>query len=161
MSLLKSRAASVTSLLLLKDLIKSVSPATAGRLALFASILLHRAPPGRLLDTCPPTTPRRAGRGGGWEDKRAVDGVWCDAEGAGGTGGDEGSGRAAPQLPEAGALLQASSSSSSSSSSSFSCSSLWSYTVNRGQLHRKPFFSFFLTKLWHQTCCLQHVGLNK
>lgn len=100
---------SVTSLLLLKDLIKSVSPPAAGRLALFTLVLLHRAPPGRELDARHATTAWWAGRGGGREDELAVGGVRRDAEGACGAGGGEGGGRAAPQLPEAGALLEASS----------------------------------------------------
>lgn len=75
---------SVASLLLLKDLIKSVSPPAAGRLALVTSVLLHRTPPRRELEARPPTAARRAGRGGGREDVRAVGGVRCDEEGAGG-----------------------------------------------------------------------------
>lgn len=77
----------MTSLLLLEDFIKSVSPTAAGRLALLTSVLLRRAPPGRELDARPSAVPRRAGRGGGCEDERAVDGVGRDAEGAGGAGG--------------------------------------------------------------------------
>lgn len=97
---------SVTTLLLLKDLIKSVSPPAAGRLDLLTSVLLHRAPPGR--DARPPTVAGRAGRGGGRESKWAVSSIGRDVEGTGGAGGGEDGGSAAPQLPEAGALLQAS-----------------------------------------------------
>lgn len=91
----------MTSLLLLKDLIEGVSPPADGRLALVTPVLLGGAPPAPELEAGPPT------RGGG--DDR----VGGDAEGAGGAGGGEDGGRAAPQLPEAGALLQASCSSSS------------------------------------------------
>lgn len=111
----KWSAGSVSSLLLLEDFIEGVSPAAAGRLALLASVLLHRAPPGRRLDPRPPSAAGGAGRGGGREDEGAVGSVGRDAEGAGGAGGGQDGGRAPPQLPEAGALLQASSSPSSTS----------------------------------------------
>lgn len=102
----KRSSGSVASLLLLEDLIKGVSLPSAGRLVLLAAVLLHRAPPGRELEARPPGAARRAGRGGGREDERAVSSVGCDEEGAGGAVGGVDGGRAAPQLPEAGALLQ-------------------------------------------------------
>lgn len=69
----------MTSLLLLKDLIKSISPPAAGRLALLTSVLLRWAPPSRELEARPPTAAGRARRGGGREDKWAVGGVGRDA----------------------------------------------------------------------------------
>lgn len=105
------RSSLVAALLLLEDLVESDSPAAPGRLALFASVILIGAPPGRRLKPRPPAAARRAGRGVGGETSRTVDGgaVRRDAEGAGGTGGAEDGGGASSQLPEAGALLQTSS----------------------------------------------------
>lgn len=51
---------SVSPLLLLKDIIEGVSPAAAGRLTVFTSVLC-RAPPGYELDAHPLAITRRAG----------------------------------------------------------------------------------------------------
>lgn len=101
----------MSSLLLLEDLIKRISPPAPRRLALFAAVLLCRAPPSRGLDARPATV---ADQAGGREDERALDGVRRDAEGAGGHGVGHGGRRVAPQLAEARALLQGPSSCSSS-----------------------------------------------
>lgn len=100
----------MSPLLLLKDLIESVSPAAGSRITVLASVLVRRAPPGYELDARPLAVTRRAGRGRGGQGEWRVDGIRGDAERAGGVGGSQDSSRAAPQLPEAGALLQASSS---------------------------------------------------
>lgn len=104
----KRSSGSVTSLLLLEYLIESVSPPTAGRLALLAAVLLSGTPPGLDLEARPPGA--GAGQGVGLrEGDRDVGRAWRDTEGAGGAArGEDGS--SSPQLPEAGALLQAASS---------------------------------------------------
>lgn len=75
-------------LLLLEDLVEGVSPPADGRLALVSGVLV-----------------RGDRAGGGGRDAEGAGGARGGEDGGGGGGaGDE---AAAPQLPEAGALLQA------------------------------------------------------
>lgn len=100
----------MASVLLLEDLIKSCSPPAAGSITVLTRVIFGGAPPGWVLNTRPSAITRRAGRGRGRKRHLALSVVRSDPERPGGAGGGQTIAGAAPQLPEAGALLQSSSS---------------------------------------------------
>lgn len=100
----------VASVLLLEDLVKSFSSTADGCITVLAYIIFGRAPPGWELSHCPSAITRGAGRGRGWKRHLALSVVRSNPKRAGQAGGAETIHSAAPQLPEAGALLQSSSS---------------------------------------------------